>query len=192
MYVRITGVLDFVNCAHFDNTTIIQHGNSVGHLESTHHVVSHHHGRHAKLALHIENQVVDHVAGNGVQTRSGFVVQKDFRVQGDGAGKGHTLAHTARKFRRHLGTEFRHKVDHLELFGHHVLNFFFAHFGVMFAQGKRNIFARVHGVKKGAHLEQHAHLAANRMGIKELGRTDSHAVHRHFAAIGLQKPNHML
>ena len=192
MHVGVAGVLDFIHRAHLDNAAVVKHRNTVGHLEGTHHVVRHHHRGHPELALHIENQVVNHVTRDGVQTGRRFIVQQDFRVQGNCAGQGNTLAHTARKFRRHLSTEFGHQVNHLEFFGDHILNLFLGKFRVMFTKSKRNILAGIHRVKKCAHLEKHTHLATDRMRIEKLRRTDGHAVHRHFAAIRLQQADHML
>ena len=62
----------------------------------------------------------------------------------------------------------------------------------MFTEGKGDIFACIHGVKQGAHLEQHTHLAADGTRIEELRRTDRHAIDSHFTAIRLQKSNHVL
>ena len=141
MDIGILGILDLVDRPDLDNAAVIEHRNAVGHLEGAHHVVRHHHGGHAEFALHIENEVVDDVARDGVQTRRRFIVKEDFGIEGDGAGQGDALAHTAGKFGRHLGAELGDEVDHLQLLGHHVLDLLFGKFRMVFTEGERDVLA---------------------------------------------------
>src|SRR6266851_6584965 len=60
----------------------------------------HYHDRRLDAVAQLENEIVEQARGDGVETRRGFVEEKNFRVERNRTGDRGTLAHTPAEFAR--------------------------------------------------------------------------------------------
>ena len=129
-------------------------------------------------------QRADQVRGDAerdrIEARERLVVHDELRIERDRACQRDTARHPA----RHLG---RHQVaraaqpDRVELHQHEVADQVFGQVGVL-AQRERDVLEHRHVGEQRAELEQHAHLAAQRVQAVARLRADIGAVEQHLAA----------
>ena len=96
------GLEDVILVASPADVTLVEVGDVVTDAEHGVHVVGVDNGGDVVLLGDVVNELVDADGGLRVQTRVGFVAEEVFGLEGNGAGYGNALLHTARQFAGHL------------------------------------------------------------------------------------------
>jgi hypothetical protein len=152
----------------------------------------HHEARDPQLALHAQDEVVDDARRHGIQPRGRFVIQEDFRLERQGPGQGEPFFHAARKFVGHLRAHVRRQVDQLQFLAHQRVQLRFRKLGPVFPYGELDVLAGIHRIEQGGTLEQHAHAAADRLGVHALGGGNHLPFDADLARIGFQQADAVL
>lgn len=149
------------------------------------HVVSVDECGHVVFAGDVLNQPVNDERGLGVESRVGLVAEEVLRVQGDGAGNGYTLLHTAADFAG------------IFVFGFGQVHAVQAKHGTACAvaqgivaehvQGKHHVVEHRHRVEQGRTLENHSHLPAQGLLLLFVHCQEVAVVVEQFATFGCQQ-----
>ena len=128
--------------------------------------------------------------GLGIETRVGLVAEQVFGVEGDGAGNGYALLHTAGD----LAGEFlvgSLQIDTVEAFLGAVYALAEVHRGEH-VEGEHDVLEDGHRVEEGCTLEDHAHLAAHEHFFAFRHADKVAAIIEHLSAGGFEQPYEVL
>ena len=149
-----------------------------------------HDARDLQIALQLDDELVDHLGPDGVETGRGLVVEKHLRPQDDRPGQGDPLALASRELGGHLvgGAGHLHQPQQLPdpLVALPPRQIRVLH------ERERHVVVDGHGVEERAVLEEKPELAADRSEAGLPERVDSRVLEPHLPAIGSQEADEVL
>ena len=170
--------------------TAVEHDDSVGDFVGAGHVVGDDDARDVEFLSEFEDEFVDDVAADGVESGGGLIVEDDFGVEGDGSGEGNAFSLSAGEVSGFLGLNAV-EADHAEFFGHDALDLFDGEGGV-FDEGEGDVFGDGKGVEQGAHLEEEAEVFTHVDEIAFFFLINALAFVIHFALVGPEQADDVL
>src|SRR5208283_2751090 len=131
-----------------------QNHHLVRYFEGASDIVSHHDRRDPHTLAQIHDKLADNSGHHRIETRGGFVIEDDFRIERKGARQGDPFLHSTAELGRLEVFEIA-KTHQFQLHFDYNADDFFVQFRVL-PERKGDIVVNAQGVQKCAHLEQHA------------------------------------
>src|SRR5512143_1682076 len=169
---------------------LVQHGEPVRYLVGAVHVMGDCDRRHSQFFPQLDDELVDRVRRDGVQTRSRLIVQDDLRVHGDGSRKPNPFAHAARQVNGHLVLDY-FQPDKRVLLRSDGPDLLVRQFR-MRPQAETDILPHRERIEERRHLEQHAELFSQLIQLVLVEIVQDLARHLNLAPIREEQPDDVL
>src|SRR5208337_2646753 len=153
-------------------------------------VMSDHNGGHVVLRLQLEDQLIDLTGGDGIESRGGFIEQKDAGIESQRTRQPNSLLHATGKIAGHF-LEIAFHTHAGQQFPDAIALFRFRHFG-MPLQGEGHVLLDGQGVVQRRLLEQEPHLFPDLVQGIEVEKGDLLPMNANRAGVGLLQADDQL
>ena len=172
-----------------DDLSVIEHGDAVGNLARADQIVGDRQRRCAGVFHGVDDEIVDDVRHDRIETGGRFVEEDDLGIGGHGARQPDALLHAAGEFCGTQFTDFRTQTD-LGKFFHGNVACLAALHAASLDQAKRNVLPHIQAIEESRPLKQHAEFS--QVGFARIAAKSRHrlSIHQNLARVGAQESEH--